>query len=182
MGARMREGQKRDFARQLRRNMSDAEQKLWQYLRGRQLAGCRFRRQHPVGPYIADFACLERHLLIEVDGGQHNGSQSDAHREAFLREKGFVVVRFWNNDVLEHLEGVCDVILRYLGDPYPHPGLPPQAGEGAKQEPSPVYGRGLGEGPALRGKRFAAKPHPHPGLPSQAGQGDKLGTSSDTGE
>jgi very-short-patch-repair endonuclease len=100
-------------------NMSDAEQKLWQCLRGRQLAGFRFRRQHPVGPYIADFACLEKHSLIEVDGGQHNGSQTDVHREAFLRGKGFAVVRFWNNDVLENLEGVCDVILRHLGDTHP---------------------------------------------------------------
>ncbi|MBC7990279.1 MAG: endonuclease domain-containing protein [Luteimonas sp.] len=178
----MREGQKRDFARQLRRSMSDAEQKLWQCLRCRHLAGFRFRRQHPVGPYIADFACLERHLLIEVDGGQHNGSQTDARREAFLRGKGFEIVRFWNNDVLEHLEGVCDVILRYLGDSHPHPGLPPQAGEGDKQKPSPVYGRGLGEGSALRWNRSAAKPHAHPDLPPHAGEGDKLGTSSDTGE
>jgi very-short-patch-repair endonuclease len=129
----MRDGQKRDFARQLRRNMTDAEQKLWQCLRGRQLAGCRFRRQHPVGPYIVDFACLEKQLLIEVDGGQHNGSRTDTRRDAFLRGKGFAMMRFWNNDVLENLEGVCDVILRHLGDTHPHPGLPPQAGEGDKQ-------------------------------------------------
>ena len=125
----MRDGQKRDFARQLRRNMSDAEQKLWQCLRCRQLAGCRFRRQHPVGPYIVDFACLERHLLIEVDGGQHNESRTDARRDVLLRNKGFAILRFWNNDVLENLEGVCDVILRHLGDTHP-PSRPSPAGGG----------------------------------------------------
>lgn len=70
--------------------------------------------------------------MIEVDGGQHNGSGTDARRDAFLRDRGFAVVRFWNNDVLENLEGVCDVILQRLGGTHPHPGLPPQAGEGDK--------------------------------------------------
>ena len=128
----MREGQKRDFARQLRGTMSDAERRLWQQLRRRHVAGFRFRRQFPVGPYIVDFACLQGLLVIEVDGGQHDG-QIDASRDAFLRGQGFEVLRFWNNDVLRNTEGVCDVILRHLRDTYPHPGLPPRAGEGGKR-------------------------------------------------
>ena len=130
----MREGQKQAFARQLRRSMTDAEQRLWQQLRRKQMVGCRFRRQHPIGPYIADFACIGSRLVIEVDGGQHDGCQAAAHRDEYLRLRGFEVLRFWNNEVLENMEGVCEVILRHLSGTCPHPGLPPQAGEGEEQE------------------------------------------------
>ena len=125
----MREGQKRDAARGLRRNMTDAEQKLWRHLRHRQLAGHRFRRQCPIGPYIVDFVCLERRLVVEVDGGQHAGSARDLRRDGWLGAQGFLVLRFWNNEVLEQIEGVCDMILESLSKP-PHSGLPPQAGDG----------------------------------------------------
>ena len=126
----MREGQKRDFARQLRGSLTDAERRLWRHLRRRQIAGARFRRQYPIGIYIADFVCLERRLVIEVDGSQHHASTADLHRDACLRDNGFVVVRFWNNEVMVNIEGVCEVILGHLIDTHPHPGLPPQAGEG----------------------------------------------------
>ncbi len=94
-------------ARQLRRNQTDAEKRLWQLLRNRQLSGYKFRRQHPIGPYIADFVCLENGVIVELDGGQHMDQQAyDERRSAYLRQHGFCVVRFWNNDVLKNLEGV----------------------------------------------------------------------------
>lgn len=79
-----------------------------------------------------DFACLEKRLVIEIDGGQHCESVADGCRDDYLRTRGFHVLRFWNNEVMVNIEGVCDVILRQLIDPHPHPGLPPQAGEGDK--------------------------------------------------
>ena len=127
----MREGQKRDFARHLRSSMTDAEQALWKRLRRRQ-AGCRFRRQVPIGPFIADFACIERRLVIELDGGQHEASRMDPRRDAWLRRGGYRVLRFWNTDVLQNMEGVLAVVLSQLARACPHPGLPPQAGEGEK--------------------------------------------------
>jgi primosomal protein N' (replication factor Y) len=128
----MRQGAKTGFARQLRGNMTDAERRLWLHLSGRQLDGCRFRRQHPMGPYVADFACLERRLIVEVDGGQHDDSTSDASRNEWFRTQGFSVLRFWNNDVLSRTEDVLEEILKALGSACPHPNLPPQAGEGAE--------------------------------------------------
>jgi very-short-patch-repair endonuclease len=110
----MRDLQKRDVARELRSQLTDAEQRLWFHLRRRQLMGQRFRRQCPIGPYIADFACLERRLIIELDGGQHAGS---AHTGVAMRtciRSGFRVLRFWNNLVFENLEGVLSEIDRAL--------------------------------------------------------------------
>jgi very-short-patch-repair endonuclease len=92
-------------ARQLRRDQTDAERLLWQRLRSRQLSGFKFRRQVPMGPYIVDFLCREVRLVVEVDGGQHN-EERDAERTAMLERAGLRVVRFWNNEVLENLEGV----------------------------------------------------------------------------
>ena len=121
----MRKGQKRDRARELRKDMTLAERRLWSLLQARQLDGFRFRRQMPVGPYVADFACLETGLIIEVDGGQHLESLSDAARDHFLAGRGFRVLRFWNNDVLANLEGVRAVIARWLSEACPHPNPPP---------------------------------------------------------
>jgi very-short-patch-repair endonuclease len=101
-------------ARNLRRNMTDAEKRLWSVLRNRQLAGCKFRRQHPVGIYSLDFACPERLLAIEVDGGQHAGSTADVSRTAWLGSQGWLVLRFWNNDVLGNTEGVIRQITEAL--------------------------------------------------------------------
>lgn len=102
-------------ARALRHQLTDAERKLWSILRQRQLDGLKFRRQVPIGPYIADFVCLERRLIIEVDGGQHAiATDDDAARTDWLRAQDFRVIRFWNNDVLGKLDGVraaiCDAI------------------------------------------------------------------------
>ena len=124
----MREGQKRDFARHLRRNMTDAESHLWKLLRRQQL-GERFRRQCPIDRYVVDFVCLRRKLIVEVDGGHHAESSQDRVRDACLTKLGYRVLRFWNNDVLENSEGVYGMIHAALSE-RPHPDLPPHAGEG----------------------------------------------------
>ena len=109
----------RQFARQLRKNMTDAERKLWSLLRRRQLLGYKFRRQQPLGPYIVDFVCLKNKLVIEVDGGQHAEQQDDdACRTQWLEDKGFKVVRFWNHDVLMKPESILQAIILALP---PHP-------------------------------------------------------------
>lgn len=95
-------------ARQLRKNMTDAERRLWQHLRSKQTLGYKFRRQEPIGSYIVDFVCYEKKLIIEVDGGQHLEKQAeyDKARDAWLKEQGFTVLRFWNNHVLGNTDGV----------------------------------------------------------------------------
>jgi very-short-patch-repair endonuclease len=91
--------------------MTDVERKLWQALRGKQFNGHRFRRQHPIGQYIADFACIERMIVVELDGGQHQEQlEYDERRTEYLRTHGWQVLRFWNNDVLSNLDGVLMVI------------------------------------------------------------------------
>jgi very-short-patch-repair endonuclease len=123
-------------AKQLRTNATDAERLLWQRLRSRQLAGYKFRRQHPIGPYFADFACIEARLVVELDGGQHvtpEGLLSDERRSAALAAQGYVVLRFWNHDVLQQTDVVLESILFALAQrgphPAPHPGPLPE-GEG----------------------------------------------------
>jgi very-short-patch-repair endonuclease len=106
-------------ARTFRREMTDAERRLWSLLRGRRLSGYKFRRQRPLGPFIADFACIEHRLVIEADGGQHNESDRDARRTAWLEKLGWRVLRFWNNEILQNPEGVSDTILRVLLETYP---------------------------------------------------------------
>jgi primosomal protein N' (replication factor Y) len=105
-------------ARTLRRTMTDAERALWRLLRSRSLAGAKFRRQHPVPPFILDFACVESRLVIEVDGGQHRGA-ADAARDAALHRAGWRVLRFWNNDVLGNPAGVLETIAAVLEAPSP---------------------------------------------------------------
>jgi very-short-patch-repair endonuclease len=125
----MREGQKTAKAKALRVEQPDAERVLWQRLRGRQLTGAKFRRQHPIGPYIADFACLECGLVFELDGGQHADTiEYDQRRADFISQHGFRVIRFWNNDVLSKTEAVLEAILNALNRPHPNP--LPHAGEG----------------------------------------------------
>src|SRR5579863_4448835 len=96
-------------ARQLRKNLTPAEIKLWQRLRRKQLAGLRFRRQVTIGKYIVDFICYEARLIIEIDGGQHNEdeiAQYDRYRDKWLEAQGYKVIRFWNNEVLGQIENV----------------------------------------------------------------------------
>jgi very-short-patch-repair endonuclease len=98
-------------ARSLRKNQTDVEQLVWKHLRNKQLYNYKFRRQFPIEPYIADFACLEIKLIIELDGGQHAQRISyDNQRSLFFEQRGFKVIRFWNNDVIENTEGVLETI------------------------------------------------------------------------
>jgi len=101
-------------AHQLWIAMTDAERRLWSVLRGRRLKGYKFRHQHPVGPFIVDFACLERRLVIEANGGQHAVSDDDRHRTAWLERAGWQVICFRNNDILANPKGVQDAVIRAL--------------------------------------------------------------------
>src|SRR5579862_8968360 len=102
-------------ARSLRRTMTEAEKRVWQILRSHQMTGCKFRRQVPLGRYVADFVCHEARLVVEIDGGQHDPSSSaEIERTRFLEDEGYRVLRFWNNEVLTNLEGVYEVIAAEL--------------------------------------------------------------------
>ncbi len=108
--------------RKLRRNMTDAELRLWRCLRSRQLRGFKFRRQHPFEDFILDFVCLESMLVVEVDGGQHMlNAIVDEARTKYLNDAGFKVLRFWNNEILSEIEAVKEIIWRALKD---HPSPP----------------------------------------------------------
>ncbi len=146
------------FAKQLRRNMTDAEKLLWYHLRGHRFAGVKFKRQQPLGKYIVDFVCFESRLVIEVDGGQHLDNSEDHQRDDWLRDQGFVVLRFWNNEVLVETESVLEKIYQTI-TPSPQPS--PARGEGvvasqrveaatlaiyAARNPSPLAGEGPGRG------------------------------------
>ena len=139
--------------------MTDAEAKLWFALRDRRFANFKFRRQVPVGPFVADFVCYDARVVIEVDGGQHAQSHSDERRDRWLAANGFVVLRFWNHDVLKTLEGVLTVVLERLRERTPHPA------RAARGRPSPARGEGDG---ARRAGGESQAPH------------DKLGVDTAT--
>jgi very-short-patch-repair endonuclease len=94
--------------------MTDAERRLWSALRHRRLENYKFRHQHPIGPFVLDFACIEHRLAVEADGGQHADNADDVRRTKWLESQGWRVLRFWNNDILANPSGVVDVILRAL--------------------------------------------------------------------
>ena len=122
-------------ARSLRETPTDAESLLWYHLRDRRLANFKFRRQRPIGPYFADFACLEAKLIVELDGGQHvEAAGYDENRTRFIEALGYRVHRFWNNEVLAQTDAVRERILQVLQEDNPHPSPLPQAGEGARQD------------------------------------------------
>ena len=105
----MREPQPTKFARHLRRNESDAERKLWSKLRSRQFQNLKFRRQQPLSKYIVDFVSFEKKIIIEVDGSQHmepRNNEKDIERTKYFEYEGYIVLRFWNNDILTNIEGV----------------------------------------------------------------------------
>jgi very-short-patch-repair endonuclease len=103
-------------AKKLRINMTDSERRLWYRLRGHRFGGIKFKRQVPIGPYVVDFACLNRKLVLEIDGGQHAESETDKLRDQRLREAGFKVLRFWNNDVLARTNTILELIMSELKD------------------------------------------------------------------
>jgi very-short-patch-repair endonuclease len=121
----------RERAGTLRGNMTEAEKRLWQILRSHQMKGYKFRRQVPIGRYIADFVCHKARLIIEIDGGQHDrSSPREAERSGFLQNEGYRILRFWNNEVLANLGGVHETIVGELGRITP-------------TQPSPIKGEGF---------------------------------------
>jgi very-short-patch-repair endonuclease len=127
-------GNKVRFARKLRREMTEAEWKLWHALRSRRFDGYKFRRQVPIGTYIADFVCQECKVIVEVDGSQHANSPYDIKRDTWLRLRGYRVLRFWNIDIFEALDGTLRVILDALAPPHPSRAM--------RTPPSPARGEG----------------------------------------
>ena len=125
-----------EFARQLRSKQTDCETLLWSRLRAHRLSGLKFRRQQPIGVYVVDFLCPEKRLIVELDGGQHQERVDyDSNRDTWLKSEGYTVLRYWNNEVMENLEGVLEDIGRVAGvfaklSPSPQP-LSPQ-GRGAR--------------------------------------------------
>jgi very-short-patch-repair endonuclease len=124
-------------ARALRKRLTSQEVKLWVRLRELKPLGFHFRRQAPIGPLIVDFVLFASRLAIEVDGGQHgmpDGARADRGRDAFLASQGFRVLRFWNSDIDQSLDGVVETIVTAAGDPHPtgqEAGHPPHKGEGS---------------------------------------------------
>src|SRR5690606_2718576 len=130
-------------AKELRNNPTEVEKKLWQYLRKSQLARYKFRRQQPIGPYIVDFFSSDAGLIIELDGGQHaENIEYDKKRTEFLQAQGYSVLRFWNNNITENIEGVYEAVLNVLKEaPPPTPSL---KGRGESEcDPLPQGERGL---------------------------------------
>ncbi len=124
-------------AQRLRREKTDAEKKLWSALRNRQIADAKFREQQPIGPYIADFVCHEHRLIVEADGSRHLDSNHDAKRDAYLTDKGYRVLRFWNTDILLERDSVLAAIYHSLTTPHPSAAL--------RLPPSPSRGEGIAE-------------------------------------
>jgi very-short-patch-repair endonuclease len=143
-------------ARTLRQNMTEAEKRLWRLLRAHQMHGARFRRQVPFGRYVADFVCHEARLIVEIDGGQHDPSlPAEAHRTAFLQSQGYCVLRFWNNEVLENLEGVYSTIAAALA---------------SAPSPSMAERRGGDDAAASRASARKAETSPPPDPPPSTGR------------
>jgi very-short-patch-repair endonuclease len=117
-------------ARSLRRALTPAELALWARIRARQLGGFKFVRQEPIDRYYVDFACRERRLIVELDGGQHAESPADRQRDNRLCALGYRVIRIWNNDVIENLDGVLETLLSELEKLPLSPTLSPPAGRG----------------------------------------------------
>ena len=135
------------LSRTLRSNPTEAEKKLWAQLSHKQFYGLKFRRQAPIENYIVDFLCFEKKMIIELDGGQHAQEpnlQKDKERDEILRSNGFIVLRFWNNDVLSNVESVLEEIKNTV---HPHFNPPPVGGGNMTVNPFP-----LGEGDMKGGK------------------------------
>ncbi len=111
--------EKYNRARNLRKNSTTQEQKLWELIRNRKLNGLKFVRQYPIGNYIVDFACRQKKIIIELDGGQHNEDANivyDTERTKYLEDSGYKVIRFWNNEIDNNIEGVYEKLLEFVSD------------------------------------------------------------------
>ncbi|MDF1608727.1 DUF559 domain-containing protein [Hoeflea sp. YIM 152468] len=108
----MTEDRLRKFAKAMRHDPTEAEYVLWQLLRARRLGGMKFKRQEPLGPYICDFVCHERLLIVEADGSQHMRSKRDADRDRYFEMKGYRTLRFWNEVIQENIDGVAEQIIQ----------------------------------------------------------------------
>jgi len=117
------------FAKKLRKESTDAEHLLWKHLRGKRLDGFKFRRQQPIGPYIVDFVCCDRKIVIECDGGQHLESEKDLSRDAWLTQQGYRVLRFWDNEILLNMDDVLEAVYRMCTDHPPSDSLPSREGK-----------------------------------------------------
>ncbi|MBO9714607.1 MAG: DUF559 domain-containing protein [Sphingomonas sp.] len=128
----------------MRRNQTDAEAALWRLLRNKRLLGWKFKRQQPIGPYVADFVCLSARLIVEADGSQHLDSAHDAKRDRWLESQGFRLLRLWNHEILTNSDGALSAILVSLqaaaGPSRPGGGRP-------SPQPSPARGEGVQDGP-----------------------------------
>jgi very-short-patch-repair endonuclease len=117
--------QQHRFDKQLRKYSTDTERFLWSKLRNKRFEGLKFRRQEPIGKYIVDFVCYEKKLIIECDGSQHIANEKkDKIRDEYLKKQGFYVLRFWDTDVLQNIDGVLEVIFKATKEPF-SPGLRP---------------------------------------------------------
>ena len=123
-------------SRELRKNMTSQERKLWNIIRNRQFFGYRFRRQFPIGEYIVDFICREKKIIIEIDGGQHNEKQNieyDNKRTEYLNSEGYQVVRFWNSEIDGNVEGVYEQLKVVFGISSITPTQPSPSREGVRE-------------------------------------------------
>jgi very-short-patch-repair endonuclease len=123
-----------NIATNLRKRPTEAEKLLWSHLRGRQLDGLKFRRQQPIGNCVVDLVCLEKGVIVEVDGSQRVEKEKDNRRDTWLEEEGFKVLRFWDNEVLTNIDGVLEVIRENCLD---HPPLAPPLKGGESELPPP---------------------------------------------
>jgi very-short-patch-repair endonuclease len=123
----------KSFSRSLRQKQTEAERIIWNCLRSKRFQGLKFRRQQPIGPYIADFCCLEEKLVVELDGGQHvKNADKDAVRTKLLEDEGFRVIRIWDNEVFDNIDGVLEHIRQQIRKP-PSPQPSPLKGEGDRK-------------------------------------------------
>jgi very-short-patch-repair endonuclease len=153
---------KTDFARKLRRDGTAVERRLWQRLRNGQLDNAQFRRQHPAGRYVLDFYCPALALAVELDGGQHaEAGTRDRERDKWLKQKGVTVLRFWNSDVVENVDGVLEVIAAKIGE-LSSAAAPSHPRWSAGRTPTPTLPLSGGGGalPALRRSGSASRSRP----------------------
>jgi very-short-patch-repair endonuclease len=160
--------QLKSFAKKLRRNQTEAEATLWRALRNRSFTGFKFRRQVPIGPYVADFVCLNARLIVEFDGSQHAESEHDRLRDRWFADADFRVLRVWNNELKQNRDGVLAAIWEALRRPSPGADAPPspEMGEGTTELklqsgiPLPLAGEGASRSEVGEGRSLSSEKSP----------------------